>query len=491
MQENEFEEAVNHHMEGFGIEPSAQLWRDVERRIRKDKKRRFAIWYWFLLLLLAGAIITAVVFDQQENYSTGVATTQAEKNIGETKSSPDIINNASPVNDKSEHIESSERNTGKEENVGDEKNASSQTKGKAEKKNSLPGIFINQGNVQRKIMLPAMEDKVENSTAINTKTPGLESDFPKKSIEPQKKISSTSTANSIAVNDTIDIASIDRKDNSSDLKLTDSLKHTSTLPDSLTSLPEKKTAAIKINKWKRGVHIAAGRSGFSNGILSLNKSLRADALYNYSSGIGSGQSPNTSPSPVSASFYWSGGVFIQKSINKKLDIFIGADYNFLSTKNKIGSRVDSSRVVNSSSSNQVQVDHFYRPAGAGTSRSYTNQFHFIGLSADVAWKIVAAKRFRMYWENGISYNRLIGSNMLQYSSSLPGYYRDNNQLAKDQFVFKTGLLFPLSQNLSLKPFINYQLVPVFKKYQGTNAHFSIVGLQLKYFLKPSSNSATK
>ncbi len=271
--------------------------------------------------------------------------------------------------------------------------------------------------------------------------------------------------------------------------MTDSLEDTSALPDSLRSLPEKKTAAIKIRKWKRGVHVAAGRSGFSNGILSLNKSLRADALYN--SGPGSGPSPNTGPSPVNASFYWSGGVFIQKSINKKLDISIGLDYSFLSTKNKIGSRVDSSRVVSSTSSNQVQVDHFYRPAGAGTSRSYSNQFHFVGFSADVAWKILAAKKFRMYWENGISYNRLVGSNMLQYSSSLPGYYRDNNQLTKDQFVFKTGLLFPLSQNLSLKPFINYQLKPVFKNYQGTNAHFSIVGLQLKYFLKTSIHSATK
>ena len=489
MQENEFEEEVNNSMEGFGIEPSAQVWTEVERRIRKDKKRRFAIWYWFLLLLLAAGIFTAVLFNQQEDNSTVLATTVAQKNINETNSSPGVKNNALLVNGRNGHAESTEAKPGKRENADDDRNSASKQESKAEKKKSLPLIFINQGNVKSNIMLPAIEDKVENSTAINPQTPYLESDFPKKNIEPQKERSIPSTDNSIALIDTIIIASIDERKNSNDLDITDTLQYTSVHPDSLASRVEKKMANIKTRKWTQGVHIAAGRSGFSNGILSLNKSLRADALYN--SGTGSGPNTNAGPSPVNASFYWSGGVFIQKSINKKLDISFGLDYSFLSTKNKIGSRVDSSRVVSSTSSNQVQVDHFYRPPGAGTARSYSNQFHFVGLSADVAWKIVAAKKFRIYWENGISYNRLISSNMLQYSVSLPGYYRDNNQLTKDQFVFKTGLLFPLTQNLSLKPFINYQLIPVFKNYQGTNAHFSIVGLQLKYFLKTSINSATK
>ena len=489
MQENKFEEEVNNSMEGFGIEPSAQVWTEVERRIRKDKKRRFAIWYWFLLILLTAGTLTAVLFNKQENNSTVGSTTLAEINIKETKSSQSVNTTTLIISGKNRNTESSEKNPGKRENADDDRNSASKQESKAEKKKSLPLIFINEGNVKSKVMLPTIEDKVENSTAINPQTPGLKNHLPKTKFEPQKERSSPSTDNSIALTDTMDIASIDTKYNSNDLKMIDPLKHSSTLPDSLRSQPEKKTATITPKKWTRGVHIAAGRSGFSNGILSLNKSLRADALYN--SGTGSGQSPNASPSPVNASFYWSGGVFIQKSINKKLDISIGLDYSFLSTKNKIGSRVDSSRVVSSTSSNQVLVDHFYRPAGAGTSRSYSNQFHFVGLSADVAWKIVVTKKFTMYWENGISYNRLISSNMLQYSVSLPGYYRDNNQLTNDQFVFKTGLLFPLSQNLSLKPFINYQLIPVFKNYQGTNAHFSTFGLQLKYFLKTSINSATK
>lgn len=477
MQENEFEAAVNNQMEGFGIEPSAQVWTEVERRIRTNKKRRFAIWYWFLLLVLAAGILTAVLYKQKENYSRVVANIPEEKNRKATSASPNIKNNAALVNGKNEHTESSEKNL---------RNTSSEKRPKAEKNKTLP--LITDGNVKSKIMLHSIEDKVGNSTAIHTETPGL-NDFLKKSIEPQKEPSSFAADNSIALTDTVNIASIDQKDDSIDLTLTDSLKQTSTLPDSLTYKVENNRATIKTMKWKRGVHIAAGRSGFSNSILSLNKSLQADALY--SPGVGSGQSTNTSPSPVNASFYWSGGVFIQKSMNKKLDIALGIEYNFLSTKNNIGSRVDSSRVVNSSLANQVQVDQFYRAAGAGTSRSYSNRFHYIGLSADVAWKIVAAKRFKMYWENGISYNRLISSNMLQYSKSLPGYYRDNDQLTKDQFVFKTGLLFPLGHNLSLKPFINYQLVPVFKNYQGNNPHFSIVGLQVKYFLKTSSNSATK
>lgn len=481
MQENEFEASVNHQMEDFGIEPSAQVWTAVERRIRKEKKRRFAIWFWFLLPLLAAGIFTAVLLNQQDNNSTVASTTFVEKNSKETNFSPDIKNNPSPVNDRREHIESSEKNSRKAENMGDKKNAATETKGKAEKKNNLPGIFGNQRNLKRNSMLPVMEDKVENASANNTQTPGLKNDLLIKHMEPVKEVSSTSTNNSITLADTIDIASNDKKANSKNLKITDSLEHTSTLRDSLTSTAEKKTATIKIRKWTRGVQIAVGRSGFSNGIFNLNQSLSADPLFN--SGQGSGPNTSAGPSPVNASFYWSAGVFIQKSINKKLDISIGLDYSFLSTKNTIGSKVDSSRLVSNNRSNPIQVDQFYRPAGAGDSRSYSNQFHFVGLSADIAWKIIIAKRFRMYWENGIAYNRLVGSNMLQYSSELPGYYRDNDLLNKNQLIFKTGLLFPLSQNLSLKPFIHYQLIPVFKNYQGTNTHFSMVGLQLKYFIK--------
>ena len=162
MQENEFEAAVNHQMEGFGIEPSAQVWTEVERRIRKDKKRRFAIWYWFLLLFLAGGILTAVLFNQQDNNSTVVATTLAQKNIKETNSSPDIKNTASLVIGKNEHTESSKKDSVKQESTDDESNTNSEKERIPEKKKSLPLIFINEGNLESKIMLPTMEGKVEN-----------------------------------------------------------------------------------------------------------------------------------------------------------------------------------------------------------------------------------------------------------------------------------------------------------------------------------------
>ncbi|MEO7982868.1 MAG: hypothetical protein ABI688_02180, partial [Bacteroidota bacterium] len=58
MRENEFEKRVQEKMGGFNLPPSAEVWKEVERRIRKEKKRRFIFW-WPLLLLLAGGGIAA------------------------------------------------------------------------------------------------------------------------------------------------------------------------------------------------------------------------------------------------------------------------------------------------------------------------------------------------------------------------------------------------------------------------------------------------
>ncbi|HMK26671.1 MAG TPA: hypothetical protein VK483_11645, partial [Chitinophagaceae bacterium] len=55
MRENDFEKNVQNRMDELQLYPSAEVWPEIERRIRKERKRRWFI-FWFLFpALLTGA----------------------------------------------------------------------------------------------------------------------------------------------------------------------------------------------------------------------------------------------------------------------------------------------------------------------------------------------------------------------------------------------------------------------------------------------------
>src|SRR5258708_5254010 len=61
MPENEFEKKVQQRMEELEFTPSGEVWKEVEYRIRKEKKkRRFFFWLPLLSLALGGGITAAI-----------------------------------------------------------------------------------------------------------------------------------------------------------------------------------------------------------------------------------------------------------------------------------------------------------------------------------------------------------------------------------------------------------------------------------------------
>ena len=224
-----------------------------------------------------------------------------------------------------------------------------------------------------------------------------------------------------------------------------------------------------------GIHFSAGQSNIGNGLSFTGQRLYADALLLQSS------SPtalsNYSSSPVRSSFYWATGIYFKKAISKKLDFNLGLGYSYLSTKINVGSRVDSTRLINNYYSQGLSVNNFYR---SGNNSSHTNGFHFISLSADLSWRIIAGKKINIYWENGLSYNVMLCSSMLQYDRNLQGYYKDNSLLAKNQLAFSTGFSIPVSKRLQVNPFIAYHLTPVLKN--SDTLHFTNYGIRIRFLM---------
>jgi hypothetical protein len=176
------------------------------------------------------------------------------------------------------------------------------------------------------------------------------------------------------------------------------------------------------------------------------------------------------------------GVYIKKSVAKKLDLNIGLGYLYLSTKFIVGSRVDSVRNINNPYSGGLTVNNFYRISTAADHSPYTNQYHFISLSGELSWRIITGKKKKVYRENGLSYSRLLSSTMLHSDGIFPGYYKDNRLLNRNHVFVSTGFSIPVSERLMINPFVSYGLTPVLKNTNSERTNFTNFGIHVRILL---------
>ena len=66
---NDFEKQVQQKMEELQLRPSAEVWTEVEKEIRKDKRKRRVIFWWLLPLLITGGLATWWLLPSKQNSS--------------------------------------------------------------------------------------------------------------------------------------------------------------------------------------------------------------------------------------------------------------------------------------------------------------------------------------------------------------------------------------------------------------------------------------
>ena len=76
---NEFEKQVQQKMKEFDLRPSEEVWMEVERRIRKEKKRRWFILWFLFPVLLTGAGVT--IYSLTTTNKKSIGSNQDQKQI--------------------------------------------------------------------------------------------------------------------------------------------------------------------------------------------------------------------------------------------------------------------------------------------------------------------------------------------------------------------------------------------------------------------------
>src|SRR6266487_5035148 len=74
-----FEKNIQKRMQDFNLEPSPQVWKEIDAALGEKKRRRFVIWWWLLPLMLAGGSIVWVYHANHKSYVPSVVNNQKEK----------------------------------------------------------------------------------------------------------------------------------------------------------------------------------------------------------------------------------------------------------------------------------------------------------------------------------------------------------------------------------------------------------------------------
>ncbi len=468
MRENEFEKRVQQKMGDFNLRPSEEVWTAVERRIRKEKKRRFIAWWPLFFLITGGGIAAGILLrnkkEKEEIIAANIETETPIQSSLEKTSVPEPVSNSinTPNSDTATNKNTAITVKGNSEDkkITAFKSATSVKPDRQLKEKEANGIKKEENNTEVKNKDIVTADSKSNNKNEQTIIPNTVPATKNEPVIPGRDSAKTSNIAVVTKQD------IQQKNQQQQQVLQPA--------DSVSKKETRTPANKKTKKWDWGIHFSAGRSSIGQGLSFAGQHLYLDALASQSS---SSPALSSYSSPVRSSFSLATGVYFKKAISKKLDFNVGLGYSYLSTKINAGSRVDSARLINNYNSQGLTVNNFYRSDG---NSSHINGYHFISLSADLSWRIIAGKKINIYWENGLSYNAMLGASMLHYDRNLQGYYKDNSLLAKNQLAFSTGFSIPVSKRLQVNPFVSYNLTPVLKNLD--TLHFTNYGIRIRFLM---------
>lgn len=497
---NEFEQQVQQKLGELQLQPSGEVWEEVERRIQKEKKRRRVIFWWiFPLVLLGGGAALYLLNDKKEKQ---VITEQqpsqftAEKNDNlkkEETSNTGLNNNNTTNTTKENNIANPDQTTGISKNKIIE--AAKETRpvpvqsseitvrpsGISKKKNSARKIKNNENSGENMLTTVAAAGKRKKEQPANPITvPTGEVPGGREDVKTQR----VTDENPPAVTTEKDIAATgDKKDTTTGIQ--PEVKNEQEAEAVSVDSQTKKTEG-KNNKWEFAVHATAGASGLSEGVSFFDAQKSADVFS--SPGVGGQLNMGGPLAPVTAaapenSFYWQAGISAKRKLSKKTAVSAGFDFSAYTTVRATGIFIETSRMVNNGLSNFTVADYYY----SGTSRTYKNRYYFLQFPVSFHWQFNKGKKLPLEWQNGLSAGWMTNTNALVYSPASNVFFQDNSSFNKFQLAYQSGItarFFHQSKHpLTAGIVFNYHPGKLEKVKTTDGNHLASFGLRLGWVLK--------
>lgn len=168
------------------------------------------------------------------------------------------------------------------------------------------------------------------------------------------------------------------------------------------------------------------------------------------------------------------GLAAEWRIAKRFSIITGFQYHYYSDRAEVGIKMQNTGLPTLPSA-------YYMP---GTGTTYHNQLHFLEIPLMIQVKLLAAKQYGLYWEGGIGYAALIGTNQLFYDKNMGCYYPSPNQIRQTQTFGRTAIVVGYKERtryMELGPTLDYGFTPLQKAGTNSPTHLYMVGLQYRIF----------
>lgn len=429
--QKKFEQNIEQAFQQFTIQPSPQVWAEVEAALHPQKKRRIAAWWWFAIatLVLGSAALGLFTLNKKDSKTNIIKVNlETKKEINSINHSQSSV---ASVNVKSL---SDNKLTQKNENTENKFFAIKAFSyiNKKEKKQA----FSTKGNSSNNQLIVSTTESyntaIDNSSAIQ------------KSNQPK-------TPNDIQ----IQADSVKRETTVGKKPIVDSLQKAA---PNITS--KKKTTSA----WQKFFLIEAG-SFTEKAINKSNEQVVMADAFSLNLGVG-----NMSSKPFylpNSGYAAKVGLVFSKKIDNHWYIKTGAIYQYIQTSQQVGNKIDS---VN---------NPYYEK---GDINTITNHLHSFNIPIGIQYHFASTKSHQYFVGSSIYLHYLFSKKWLLADETVKGYSYNK----KLPFTFQTsfnlnaGIAFKNDAQLSLQL---YSPLGLFYKNNSIKRSYLQTGLQLLYPIK--------
>jgi len=443
MQANEFEKGVKQKMDELRFNPSAPVWTNIEKQIRRKKDRRRAIfWLPLLALLLAGGIWwvnlpeSSTISMSQNKDQTVIKNgpvlskkQEPDEKNPEIKKLPEQIPATTTII--VEKKSSISNKTAVKQPFAKKDPAVSATKFSHKKKKNPLNLSLVQNPETKSKKLK--EAAAHSEKLINSTTPQTEI----VNILTNENNSNDTTA---IITGQANIATDSLQTKDSIFNKEHFLKDSVSISDSIQKTKEKKQKADP--KWVLGLTVMGGASQAVEGADLFNGQKSADAFAspNPVSNPNTAGSRTHSISMPKNGLSFSIGFMAKKKMSNRTSFLTGLQYNYYSTQLHVGSKQKMNVVSSGNYITMARIDEFY--SDSSTVNQYKNGYHFI--SIPLGLDIQLFKNLPLHLQTNISVQQLVSTNGLVNKNDI--YYHDKKAFNKTKIFSDAGLFLKFRLN---------------------------------------------